>query len=208
MKKAILYSIIVFIGLSSCQYYDSNKLSDILKVKEIFTEREINSMSEILIYFDNFINEATGISDIDSAYHRYCENLRYNNSYEEFWNKLKVNRIENDQFIKTLKKNDVFEEFWNVGFETDHETGDTVGFYLLPNINGKYIELLNYLCGDYPELIEYKESILAAGAIPPTIVGGFQNIHSKLDFSNEKVRLFVALHYITIRTYLDKPVKP
>lgn len=206
MKNMIYCSIILFIGLLSCQHHESTKLSNNLKIQEIFIEKEIISLNEILVYFDTLVKQSTGNFDIEKAYHSYCENLRYIPS-NEFWERLKVNKLEIEQYVKNIENKEVFSELWIRQYSVDYESGDTLGSYLIQNMNGKYIELLNFMCEEYPEFNDYKEAVIDWKIIPPSLIAGFQSVHPKLDFNHEYIRLFVALHYMTLNTYMEKCIK-
>lgn len=78
---------------------------------------------------------------------------------------------------------------------------DTLSWLLTPNLQGKYISILDKAIENDTIFNEYKESLMMAGAIPPSIVAGFQNIRERLDFDNEVIRLIVAIHYISIKSY-------
>jgi len=199
MKNIILF-LIIFFGLISCHKKESQKLTDNTYIQEIFTKNEIKTLIKILDYFDSLVKESTKIQNIDSAYHIYCENLQSYNSPDELWNKLLENQNKTYNFIKTIENQQVFRELWNKNYLIKYKT-DTIGYYLNPNINGKYLKLLNYLLKKDSIYISYKEDILSCGAIPPTLILCFSYSHKKFDFNDEVIRLFTALHFITINTY-------
>jgi len=200
MKNFIFIFIIFLVEILCCQKSKSQTLSSNLKVQEIFTENEISSLNEILEYFDSLAKKSTDNSDIEKVYHSYCENLR-DIPINEIWKRLRTKKNEVEQFIKSIEDNEVYGELWIRKYTVDYENGDTLGSYLIQNTNGKFIELLNYICAEYPEFYDYREAIIDWKFIPPGLVIDFQSVHQKLDFNQDYIRLFVAIHYITLHTY-------
>jgi len=204
MKNIVPYLITIIMLVMSCNIQNHNTLFKDSRITEKFSEKEIKSLNEILFYFDNYVNGFYKDVPIDSAYHYYCEEALNCSSFEELWNNLSSDKTTNDAFIKRFRNNDLFNELWIGKYLTDHATGDTLGYVLFPNWEGKYIGFVNIICEDYPQLKGYREEVKSTASIPPTLVVSFQRIHSKLNFKDEKTRLFVALHYITIKSYVEK----
>ncbi len=174
------------------------------QINKIFNKSEIVTLERILAYFDSFVMKQTKTANVDSAYHSYSESLLNNDSAEDFWRKIGHGDALKDSFLVTLEGDKVFSELWVKGY--DIQGGDTLGYFLMPNWQGKYMKYLDYLITQYPIFKEYRETIFACGAIPPTLAGGFPYAHKKLDFGDERIRLFSAIHYITLETYLEKRV--
>jgi len=194
------YMQILIIGLLFSCNLENVGLKNDKKINEIFNENEIEKLSEIISFFDGIVTKNTGIENIDSAYHNYCENLRYSESYDEFWKKIFMNKIEIQSFLNQMEKDELYKELWIKEYGLINNRTDTISIMLSPNWQGKYIDLIDCLIENDSIFIFYKESILASGTIPPSTVGGFHNIHPKMNFKDEKIRLIFALHFITINS--------
>ncbi len=193
--------IILTIFLIKCNTIDNQDKSIDSIFKNEFNQKEINELKEVIDFFDKTLKTTTKIDTVDSAYHRYMENLRYNESWDDFETKLMTNKSKIDSFIVDYKKNAMFDRIWKIEYGTDRTRKDTLSTELIPNQEGDYFVLLDKAIENDTIFNEYKKSLIMSGTIPPTLVVGFQNIHEKLDFNNELVRLIVAIHYISKISY-------
>ncbi|SFF84867.1 hypothetical protein SAMN05216283_1182 [Sunxiuqinia elliptica] len=178
------------------------KLENDKKINKIFTQAEIVTLNKILIHFDNYLIDKTNIQKVDSAYHQFSEDLKYTESIEKLWKKICEDEETNDRFLNLIKGNQSIDELWTVLYIT--EDNGTLNYALQPNRDGKYMKLLNYLARKNKYLKDYKNGILVMGTIPPSLAFEFPRIHDFLDFNDEAVRLLVAIHYITLKTYIEK----
>ena len=187
-----------FIKCSSIENPDKS-IDSILKNE--FNQGEIKELKGIIDFFDNTVLAQTKIDLIDSAYHRYMENLRYNESWNEFETKLMIDKSKIDSFINDYKNNEIFGRIWKIEYGTDRTRKDTLSTELIPNQQGDYFILLDKAIENDTIFNDYKNSLIMGGAIVPSLVAGFQNVHERLDFNNEIIRLIVAIHYISIESY-------
>jgi len=193
--------IILTLVLIKCSSIENPNKSLDLVLKNEFNQDEIKELKEILYFFDKIVLAQTKIDLIDSAYHRYMENLRYNESIEEFGTMLFIDKLKIDSFINNFRDNEIFDRIWKFEYGTDITRKDTLLTQLIPNQQGDYFILLDKAIENDTIFKYYKNSLIDSGAIGPYIVGGFQNIHERLDFNNEIIRLIVAIHYISIKSY-------
>ena len=199
IKTGIIITLILF--LISCNSIENQDKSIDSILKNKFSQVEIKELKEIVRFFDYVVSTETKINLVDSAYNQYMENLRYNESSGEFQTKLMIDKSQIDSFINDYKNNAMFDRIWKIEYGTDRTKKDTLSTELIPNQQGDYFILLDKVIEKDTIFNEYKNSLLMAGAIPPSLVAGFQNIHERLDFNDQLTRLIVAIHYISIKSY-------
>lgn len=194
----IFYTLLFLTALIAC-HSDKKKETVTLEneLREKFSAVEITDLKELLLFFDNLTVSQTKTSTLDSAYTLYLDKLRYNDSRTDFEKKIMTNSFQVDSFMKGYKSKHIFEEIWKVEFG-HKEKGFEDSYELIPNIHGKYIYVINKAINSNPIFTQYKETLRMSGAIPPSIIAGFQKYKDMLNFNNEVVRLVVAIHYISI----------
>jgi len=195
MKNRIGNILLAFaIILSNCNSNQKCQLYHDEVVNEIFTEIEIEALCKITAYFDSFILNTTNSGNLDSAYHCYCENLKYSQSYEELYTKLLINEVEKEQLLCTLKEDGIFDHLFKYEYDCSIELRDTVAVLLVPNQSGKYMTLVNNLASESEFFAELKKSFEKIGGPIEFIATVLPNGHNVLDFNDEKIRLLTAFN--------------
>lgn len=197
MKNIILYTALLIFNLS-CWSTSDLKLVDDPNVLKIYTSEEISSLNQIVVFFDDFIMKSTKEQQLNEAYHKYVESICYAGSMDELKKRIGLTINNTKLLINNLKEKGVFYEIWQYEYGLDYKTKDTISQSLIPNISGKHYKLLKLIGQTNEELKEYTNIIKTCGSIPPSLIAGFQNVHSKFDFTKELHRLIWAVHYLTI----------
>ncbi len=197
MKTTVAILISSIICFSS---YGQNNLQDLKSdklISKLFEEDDFNSLLTILNLYDSWVIKQTGIVEIDSAYHTFCENAKYNESVEEFILKTKLPQKQLDSIILKCHIDWTFKKLWVYDFMIMPNQIDTFEFFIMPNFDWKYGEFLNELLQEKDILTDYVKSIEAAGDITPSFIYGIPWTHEHFDFKELYSRLFFALHFIT-----------
>ncbi len=163
----------------------------------------MNELGEIIQFFDALVISQTGIFSLDSGYFYFMKNLGDINSYDEFFEKLYMPKTLIDSFLKEFSNKQIYDSLWIPQYGTSYDRKDTVSQMLAPNYLGNYFLLYNIIAQQDSIFNEYTEKVMVSGAIPPSIRLGFQTIYDKIDFSNEVIRLGVAIHYLIVISYTE-----
>ena len=194
ISNILLVFVIVLTSCNSkqdCQLYQDEVIND------IFTEIEIEALCKIITYFDSFILTTTNSNHLDSAYHNYCENLKYSQSYEELYTKLVINEVEKEQLLDILKEDGIFDNLYLYEYSSSIDM-DTVAVLLTPNHLGKYMTLVNFLAGESEYFTELQKIFESAGGPVERIAIGLPNGHHLLDFNDDKIRLITAINILSL----------
>ena len=203
MRRSLILCLIL-VAVLGCKAKKTENFSLENILKDSFTQTEITELKEILSFFDNSIRDQTKISLTDSAYRSYMNDLRHSDIID-FNNKFLRDSARIDSFINTFNKTEIFNKIWKYDYFLDQFDCDTLAYQLMPDLQGKYMILLNKAIDMDTVFIEYKNYLQQYGTFPAIIIFGFQNNYNRFDFNNELIRLIVAIHYISLKSYT--PIK-
>ncbi len=109
-----------------------------------------------------------------------------------------INFDKQTKLYETLSPS-IFSEVWSFNKSLKYNAYDS--FDTLKSIsyarNGKYVEFLTQIGKDYPIVASYLQSFQNAGDLSPSMVAGFLRDYDQFDLSDPKIRLIVAVHYLT-----------
>lgn len=197
MKNIILLAFLL-LNIISCSSTENVPLTEDVNVTSIYSKKEISSLELILDFFDAFILERVQTKSIDIAYHKYFKSLQNVKSLEEFKDNIELSSNNLNDLLENLKDDGIFNEIWQYEYGIDYKTKDTLSVCLIPNIQGKHIELLEIIGNKNNDLKKYVNSIKECACIPSSVIAGFNNNHGEFDFQKDINRLIWAIHYITI----------
>ncbi|WP_297100163.1 hypothetical protein [uncultured Draconibacterium sp.] len=194
--------LLLFINLSCGIEKSQPELGDVVIMQKKFSLEEIQYLEEFIARFDTAIMKQEQVDVAKMAYHLFCEKLK---GYDPLSiNKLlqtisKSDSIISNKFIESALGN----EIWNVTNSRNMDFAKTYNIYEI-NPRSRFIKLLKYLSENYPVLEDYFETIVTAGDITPTLIGGYHYSHDKLDFDDPLIRLWTVIHFSTI--YLNSEI--
>lgn len=192
-KKYFLLIIISLAFVLSCSVKKDGLEKDTIILKH-FNKNEYQELKIVLNDFDSIISTIYKDKSFELSYKSFLKNLIDLKSPNE---QLEKSLIDLSKFhISSKLKNDIWCEnkVFNknlqfVKFETDL------------NLKGKYLEFLS----DFDETLvlgQYCNDIFASGGInSPVVISNSNHNFLKLDLSNDRNRLIIAIHYITINKY-------
>jgi hypothetical protein len=199
MKRLISPLLIVFI-FTSC--FSSNKtgLEDNASVNKIFSKKEVANLKQIVSLFDSIILLNSPGENIDISYLNYFASISNSESLDKLWKQVGLaNSPAVNSLIINLKKKNAFNDIWIYDYGLDFVTSDTIFIDLAPNLQGKYMRLLELLGKQDKYLDSYTTTIKSFGGIGPSAISMFmKDYYMHVDFNQEVYRLVWAVHYITI----------
>jgi len=194
--KTLLTFLVILIGFSCFgQVYeielDSAEAAQLSQKRDYIKELK----SIVLNYYDNLIVEKTGIQDINKAYHIFYDTVLHSKDHIEYMENIKMNQRDLDSLIVLAVDNGLFLKIWKISYSLPGS--GNLSYEIAYQYEGVYSHFLKKLGKKKKVIKEYLADCEMAGEIPLSIVYGFPNIHSQFDFSNENMRLFFAMHFIT-----------
>lgn len=204
MKISYLILLIFNLTLISCSS-KRDKLGNNPSIQSIFNEKEINDLEKILDFFENQISEIEN---------RPIENLQ--NCYESFF--IRLEKAEKTGFIeikipfgKQLNlyneiDTSTFNQIWCFHRSWKCGSSDTLKSISI-NLNGKYVVFLESLGKEYSIIKRYDEMLRGCGDISGGMVASLLMLHKKYDTTDIRIRLFIAIHYLTLNDQFERNEK-
>jgi hypothetical protein len=195
MKRLIniILTLTFSFSLLSGQGLKSDKI-----INKVFNETEIVELKKILTFFDREIQKLSDEANLFDCYHAY---------FEQHINNFKLGTIEPNisidkqmEFYKTID-NAVLHEVW-VGIKEKKQNEEKYRLVLDLNDKGKYIKFLKLLSSKNSAIKDYHEGYLFSGSIITPMTGNIIMNHNKFNIRDEKIRLVIAIHYLTLNDKL------
>lgn len=190
IKKIILLSAIL-LTLNSCKQNETN-LSQYPLIKETFNKSEIVDLEKILTFFDYQIHQEFKTKSIKDDYSFF-----YKKSLKDLENGIMYigfSLRQQDSLFREINQKTI-SEIWNKG-KSFKET-DTVNIIYLKT-DSKYIEFLKSLGKKNNYIKSYTDDLTNFLDITPHQSYFFTNNYDSLNFNDDRVRLIIAIHYLTL----------
>jgi hypothetical protein len=197
----ILTYLIFAIGCSAA----TNDLESDKTINKIFNKDEVKDLETLVNFFENQI--CLG-QNIDTPNKQDC--------YESFFKHmvqcektgeiiLNISFEEQKKMYNQIRKK-TFNEIWGLGWQTWNNNGEKLKLYGLQT-KGKFVEFLHELSLDYPIIDHYYNTFIMAGDIAPSMVANIIMRHEELDTSDIRIRLMLAIHYLTMNDRYERKEK-
>jgi len=202
--KFILQILILLTFTSNC--FATNKdLESNSTIHKIFNKHEIQDLETIINFFENQICQG---QNTDTINRQDC--------YEGFFNHmvqcektgeiiLNISFEQQKKMYDQIRKK-TFNEIWGLGWKTWNNNGEKLKLYGLKT-KGKYAEFLHELGLDYLIIDHYYNTFIMAGDIAPSMVANIIMRHEELDTSDIRIRLMLAIHYLTMNDLYERNEK-
>ena len=187
---------VIFFLYSCTEMNPNNKVDGLLEA--VFDENELESVTTILNFYDNWIVQNTGINKIDSAYITYFYRKEYNVDLEQFYEMYHIPQRQLDSIILICEEKWTFHNLWEYEYIRYKRVPDTLFVGLYPNIHGVYWRFVEALQKESDIITPYIESIESAGDYSHMLMYGIPLASKEIDFTKEYWRLFYALHFIAV----------
>jgi hypothetical protein len=187
---------VIALSTTSCQRKTYEGLATYPDIRVIFTKREIQDLTTILSFFEHQICDMLQVrsDSVADCYQALFRNMERTQKSGFLY--VPVQFDAQEEMYAQLDST-MFTEVWLKGTGINQETGDTVVRISL-NHEGKYAQFLDSLKTDYPVLTAYINSFKSERKVTPKMIDSVLFDYRLLDMSDLRMRLFIALHYLTI----------
>ncbi|WP_159523903.1 hypothetical protein [Sunxiuqinia indica] len=203
MKNLLLISTMI-IALS-CTTQSQNNLSNDQTIKEWFNTTEINDLVKIQSFFDRSI----GLTESDKQENlekEYTDFFLQNSGIEKVSDfKLSINFSDQKKLYNQLDQK-TFDDIWKISWSTKWNSNDTLKHIQL-NRQGKYVQFLKTFGEQGTVINSYYNSLEIAGDISPTMVADLVKNYKNYNINDPKIRLIIAIHYLTLNDQFERKEK-
>ena len=197
--------IITAIFAVCCVLQRQNDLSNDETIKETFNATEIDDLLKIQSFFDKSIGltESKNQKEIIKA---YTDFFQLNSEIEKVADlDLPIDFNDQKMLYNQLDKK-TFEDIWSIGWSTKMNSNDTLKNVEL-NRHGIYVGFLKTL-GEQDSIIDkYYNSLDVAGDISPSMVADLVKNYDNYNIKDPKIRLMIAIHYLTLNDKFKRKEK-
>ncbi|MBC8489660.1 MAG: hypothetical protein H8D45_26880 [Bacteroidetes bacterium] len=200
MKK--LYQIIALIILIGCSGSNQENLQSNSTIIKIFNKSEIRDLTRILEFFNKQIctNQQLGKKNFNDCYLSFFERM---SEVEKIGSiKIKISFDEQKKMYAQLSDS-TFNQIWTFGKVVNRLSNDTLQQIEI-KYDCKYVDFLNQLGKDYNVINKYYENFRSIGDIGPSMVADLLINHDSYNFKDIRVKLFVAIHYLTLNDQYER----
>lgn len=188
-----------------CVSQRQNDLSNDETIKETFNATEIDDLLKIQSFFDKSIG-LTDTKNQKEIIKAYTDFFQLNSEIEKVADlDLPINFNDQKKLYNQLDKK-TFEDIWSIGWSTKMNSNDTLKNVEL-NRHGKYVEFLKTLGKQDSIIDKYHNSLEVAGDISPAIVADLVKNHDNYNIKDPKIRLMIAIHYLTLNDKFERKEK-
>lgn len=194
MRNLIYFLTVLF--AVSCQSSEQDSLETDSTIKSVFNSSELTDLLKVQHFFDRQISITDKISEsnLDESYHHFFQRLAKVNTAGDLL--LPINFNKQKEFYQQIDKY-TFDQIWLFDSLVNMATGDTL-MHIQLNGNGKYLQFLKKLGGQNKVIKDYVNGLEIAGDISPSMIAVLVKNYSKYDIKDPKIRLMVAIHYLTL----------
>jgi len=202
MKYLILISVVFLMACKSPEKVNNSFLKE-----SSFSDHEIHQLTLLLENFDR------AVCEIENQKTNKLERC-YQSLFEKLKEQQKAGIISigfDEELQNSLYSNidgDLSKELWTTLYSIKNKGEvhqDTLITKVL-NVQGKFFQFLEKeVAKDYPIIQENVEALNKTGAMTPTFVADVLMNYDQLSIEDERVRLFIAIHYLGLNEgYLDR----
>ncbi|WP_321288302.1 hypothetical protein [uncultured Sunxiuqinia sp.] len=200
-----LFLVLTIIIAFSCTTQKQNNLSNDETIKESFNSTEINDLTKIQSFFDKSIGltENKNQENLEKVYTYF---FLENSDIEKAANfKLSINFNDQKELYNQLDEK-TFNDIWEISWSKKWNSNDTIKHVQL-NRQGKYVQFLKTFGEQDSVINNYYNSLEIAGDISPAMVADLAKNYKNYNVKDPKIRLIIAIHYLTINDQLERKEK-
>jgi hypothetical protein len=200
MKKYFqLVVVFILIGISSTS--QENLKSD-STITTVFNETEIKDLTKILNFFEEHIcaTQHVALSNIAGCYQSFFERMQ--KADETGVVEIKIPFVEQQNLYKQINES-TFNEVWNFGKSWKYSSTDTLNTISL-KYESKYIKFLEELGNGDNTIRVYYISFKNEGSISPSMFFGLLLNYDNYIINDIRVRLVIAIHYLTLNDKYER----
>lgn len=187
--------LLTLLGLAS-QLPAQTSLSDDPQLTDYYTTRELEELTVLVNFFDNYVTQQTGEDDLQKAY------VSFNKQQAA------ARLISLDILLDTVRAMfgrvnlPVWNSIWEYGSIGTYRSRDSLQM-IVPmidlNLHGAYWKFLLALANTDEQIARYTKAIQLSGSLSPTLQGLYFNQYHDypVNFTPAANRLVAAVHYLT-----------
>ncbi len=209
MKK-ISFLFFPILLIWSCNTKQEIQLEKFKTITQTFNAEQVKGLNEILAFFDEEVCNSLGMEDkkVLDCYQKYFKKLAL--SVETGNLEINISYPKQTEFLSKINP-DLFQEIWNEGeMRTPKRTKeirnikpDTIKLNFI-KLNGGYVNFLKSLAEENDKIKFYSERLQAVGEISPSMLADVLMNYKDYDISDERLRLVIAIHYLTLNELNEK----
>jgi len=204
MKISYLILLMFNLTLISCSS-KRDKLGDNSSIQSIFNEKEIIDLEKILVFFENQISEIENrpIEDLQKCYESFF--IRLEKAEETGFVETKIPFGKQLNFYNEIDTT-TFNQIWCFHRSWNYGSSDTLKSISI-NLKGKYVVFLESLGKEHGLIKKYDEMLRGSGDISGGMVASLLMFHKKYDTNDIRIRLLIAIHYLTLNDQFERDEK-
>lgn len=190
------FQIFFLFFLISCSNNNKEKLKSDSIITSVFDKTEIRDLQTILDFFDNEICK-NGILEENKCYQAFLERIKSEFIETNGTINLEIPFEEQHEMYKKINIS-TFNEIWMFGklFPSGSYTDTLKSIFI--NHSGKYAKFLKEV-GKKDSIINiYQDQLYASGDISPQLFSNVLMNYQNYNINDKKVRLVIAIHYLTL----------
>jgi hypothetical protein len=190
------------LSLQSCNKKQSSPLAADPDINTIFTEKEIEDLTIILDFFEKQICDLTQTrsDSILDCYQAFFKNVSSAQATGIIYIPVPFHL---QQEMYTRLSDAAFTDIWLKGTAVNQITGDTTERLTL-SYEGKYMSFLSALRRDYQILNAYQRSFTEQRTVSSVMIETLLYNYHLLNLRDVRMRMFVALHYLTLNDMYER----
>lgn len=200
--SSVFFAIITVISISSCQQEKYTGLAAYPDMRAIFTEAEMQDLETILAFFEHEICDLLQVpgDSVLPCYQAFIANVDHAQSTGVLYVAVPF-----DKQLELYEKlsDAAFTQIWLRGTGVDQATGDTVQRMNL-SFDGKYMRFLDTLKIDHQIIDAYTRSFKDEHRMSSKMIEGVLYTAHLYDLSDLRMRLFIAMHYLTVNDMYER----
>ena len=203
MKKLFLISMMIF--ALGCTSQRQNDLLNDQTIKASFNTTEMNDLAKIQRFFDESIGftEREKQENLEKVYTDFF--LQNSDIEKESDFKLSINFNDQKELYDQLDKK-TFDNIWEISRWSEWNSNDTLKRIQL-NREGKYLQFLKTFGEQDSVINNYYNSLEIAGDISPTMIADLVKNYKNYNVNDPKIRLIIAIHYLTLNDQFERKEK-
>ncbi|MFB6320886.1 hypothetical protein [Saccharicrinis sp. FJH54] len=203
MKKILLIAYCFLI--ISCSNTKKDDLKSNVTIREAFNDQEIKDLTMMMNFFEDQVVSLSNnkYPNREEYLKKYLTQLANNAENEGLF--LNISFKKQKEMYSQISDS-TFNQIWTIGKYWEFQSPDTLK-YLFYNSKGDYIRFMNLLSEDDNLIRNYYEAFISSKNMSPTMIANVLMRYEELDISDIRIRLFIAVHYLTINDHFERKEK-
>ncbi len=197
------FVLIILFNTNCNKSYETLLYKDQL-LKKHFSQDDVKMLNEILLFFDKVVKQGCqNKSNITKCYFKYLKRIKENYSTGDL--SLNISPKEQKELFNRINA-ESFKKIWVYNKSFSRET-DINGEILSIKNQSEYIDFLKTM-SEYDNTVKgYYESYRSAGEMNAGSVSYVVHSYQKFNLDDEKIRLILAIHYLTLNAQTNKELQ-